>query len=110
MQGEDDRILMRGIFHSDGGNCSGKRNAAQEQVKDLIGSLSRVTPSQPGVRTSRPETLPFLNRSRASLAWARGRAATWQRTLPAAAKARTSRKSCRVPTAVARIRTSPAAI
>ena len=52
-----------------------------------------------GVSTTRPEIRPLRRSSRTSLAAARGRSATWQRTFPSAAIANTSRRSWRVPTA-----------
>src|SRR5262249_48417491 len=65
---------------------------------------------QRGVKTILPTIRPARNSSRTSFTCTSGRVATWQRILPAAAIARTLRKSSRVPTADARICASLAAI
>jgi hypothetical protein len=58
----------------------------------------RLLEIQGMTRTIRPETCPLRNRSSAWLASDSGLVLTRQRTFPAAARVRTSRISCRVPT------------
>src|SRR5271155_3036203 len=58
----------------------------------------------------RPETVPLRSSAMASFTWARGRVVTWEWIFPAAAMARTARRSWRVPTEDAWMRTSEAAI
>src|SRR5580658_2890656 len=58
----------------------------------------------------RPETAPLRNADMASFTCARGRVVTCEWIFPAAAMARTARRSWRVPTEDAWMRTSDAAI
>jgi precorrin-6B methylase 2 len=75
-----------------------------------VGLSSRSVINSYGTSTARPPTRPRRNSSSASLASSSERVATWLRTFPAAAIASSSRRSWRVPTALARMQTSLAAI